>query len=155
MEQYPYRYHGSPGRDDGAGGRDDRARLEQRSNVHRDRTLTPAQTWYLAEGSTAHGFDTYVLMANPNAAAATVTVVYNTSLGRIPRALPITVPADSRVTLHVSDDVPNVDVSTTLQASVPIVAERAVYWLSLIHISEPTRLGMISYAVFCLKKKKI
>ena len=24
--------------------------------------------------------------------------------------------------------------------------------LSLIHISEPTRLGMISYAVFCLKK---
>src|SRR5450759_2203904 len=26
-----------------------------------------------------------------------------------------------------------------------------VYDLSLIHISEPTRLGMISYAVFCLK----
>src|SRR5450756_2308192 len=30
----------------------------------------------------------------------------------------------------------------------------AVWNLSLIHISEPTRLGMISYAVFCLKKKK-
>src|SRR5450759_5334919 len=29
-----------------------------------------------------------------------------------------------------------------------------VEYLSLIHISEPTRLGMISYAVFCLKKKK-
>src|SRR5450759_5886613 len=29
-----------------------------------------------------------------------------------------------------------------------------VFILSLIHISEPTRLGMISYAVFCLKKKK-
>src|SRR5450756_1459688 len=28
------------------------------------------------------------------------------------------------------------------------------WYLSLIHISEPTRLGMISYAVFCLKKKK-
>eukprot|EP00658_Telonema_sp_P-2_P027216 TRINITY_DN21058_c0_g1_i1.p1 TRINITY_DN21058_c0_g1~~TRINITY_DN21058_c0_g1_i1.p1 ORF type:complete len:311 (-),score=116.15 TRINITY_DN21058_c0_g1_i1:27-959(-) len=27
-------------------------------------------------------------------------------------------------------------------------------WLSLIHISEPTRLLSISYAVFCLKKKK-
>ena len=26
----------------------------------------------------------------------------------------------------------------------------SVYHLSLIHISEPTRLGMISYAVFCL-----
>src|SRR5450759_332848 len=32
--------------------------------------------------------------------------------------------------------------------------ERARSFLSLIHISEPTRLGMISYAVFCLKKKK-
>src|SRR5450756_2698870 len=31
---------------------------------------------------------------------------------------------------------------------------RAPRMLSLIHISEPTRLGMISYAVFCLKKKK-
>ena len=30
----------------------------------------------------------------------------------------------------------------------------AAHTLSLIHISEPTRLGMISYAVFCLKKKK-
>src|SRR5450759_5845232 len=29
---------------------------------------------------------------------------------------------------------------------------RLGYTLSLIHISEPTRLGMISYAVFCLKK---
>src|SRR5659263_44260 len=32
--------------------------------------------------------------------------------------------------------------------------EWIVQYLSLIHISEPTRLGMISYAVFCLKKKK-
>src|SRR5678815_5615392 len=28
-----------------------------------------------------------------------------------------------------------------------------LYYLSLIHISEPTRLLSISYAVFCLKKK--
>ena len=28
------------------------------------------------------------------------------------------------------------------------------YYLSLIHISEPTRQAEISYAVFCLKKKK-
>ena len=28
------------------------------------------------------------------------------------------------------------------------------YSLSLIHISEPTRQAEISYAVFCLKKKK-
>src|SRR5450756_1542658 len=36
---------------------------------------------------------------------------------------------------------------------VPAVGH-VVHCLSLIHISEPTRLGMISYAVFCLNKKK-
>src|SRR5450756_3074339 len=36
----------------------------------------------------------------------------------------------------------------------PIKVPPMESWLSLIHISEPTRLGMISYAVFCLKKKK-
>jgi len=30
---------------------------------------------------------------------------------------------------------------------------RMIQYLSLIHISEPTRLRRISYAVFCLKKK--
>src|SRR5450756_2783856 len=35
-----------------------------------------------------------------------------------------------------------------------LIPHDTVKGLSLIHISEPTRLGMISYAVFCLKKKK-
>src|SRR5450759_2892873 len=36
----------------------------------------------------------------------------------------------------------------------PVTGEPEIsFKLSLIHISEPTRLGMISYAVFCLKKK--
>src|SRR5450756_14040 len=33
------------------------------------------------------------------------------------------------------------------------IGRGSLHDLSLIHISEPTRLGMISYAVFCLKKK--
>ena len=53
-------------------------------------------------------------------------------------------------------------VALSLQSwSSPIYASRCYAFdkgdrerLSLIHISEPTRLGMISYAVFCLKKKK-
>src|SRR5678815_239142 len=36
----------------------------------------------------------------------------------------------------------------------PVLRERIILALSLIHISEPTRLLSISYAVFCLKKKK-
>ena len=34
-----------------------------------------------------------------------------------------------------------------------IITTGRPYRLSLIHISEPTRLQLISYAVFCLKKK--
>ena len=34
------------------------------------------------------------------------------------------------------------------------ISQRAAQILSLIHISEPTRRTPISYAVFCLKKKK-
>src|SRR5450756_748689 len=41
----------------------------------------------------------------------------------------------------------------TVCAATAIAKGPTVVILSLIHISEPTRLGMISYAVFCLKKK--
>src|SRR5665648_757325 len=46
--------------------------------------------------------------------------------------------------------------ANVIDLSVPEVAGKFKQqgYLSLIHISEPTRLGMISYAVFCLKKKK-
>ena len=43
-----------------------------------------------------------------------------------------------------------VDTARTLRQNMPV----AGILLSLIHISEPTRLLSISYAVFCLKKKK-
>eukprot|EP01016_Furgasonia_blochmanni_P041655 TRINITY_DN543_c0_g1_i9.p2 TRINITY_DN543_c0_g1~~TRINITY_DN543_c0_g1_i9.p2 ORF type:complete len:188 (-),score=37.48 TRINITY_DN543_c0_g1_i9:33-596(-) len=44
---------------------------------------------------------------------------------------------------------------SSLRSFFPMIdAFLSVLLLSLIHISEPTRLGMISYAVFCLKKKK-
>src|SRR5674476_688933 len=36
----------------------------------------------------------------------------------------------------------------------PHTVNQAIEMLSLIHISEPTRQAEISYAVFCLKKKK-
>ena len=52
-------------------------------------------------------------------------------------------PVDNYLILYIPDD--DTQVVTII---------RVMYGLSLIHISEPTRLGMISYAVFCLKKKK-
>ena len=41
----------------------------------------------------------------------------------------------------------------TLATAYALRLVRATKYLSLIHISEPTRLRRISYAVFCLKKK--
>ena len=46
------------------------------------------------------------------------------------------------------------DSETLLEKQQKQLIYPSVIHLSLIHISEPTRLGMISYAVFCLKKKK-
>lgn len=87
------------------------------------------QTWYLAEGSTAHGFDTYILMENTTDLDATVSVVYNTErYGRLPRPQDLNVPPNSRVTLHVNEEVPYADVSTELSSSQPIVCERSMYW---------------------------
>src|SRR5450756_2269116 len=48
----------------------------------------------------------------------------------------------------------NAGVVAATAGTAPDAWRRLVAYLSLIHISEPTRLGMISYAVFCLKKKK-
>src|SRR5450756_2294093 len=41
-----------------------------------------------------------------------------------------------------------------IQQTVAVLVGGQDIHMALIHISEPTRLGMISYAVFCLKKKK-
>ncbi|MCG2794287.1 MAG: DUF5719 family protein [Actinomycetia bacterium] len=89
----------------------------------------PQQTWYLAEGCTAYGFDTYVLMENTTDVDATVNITYNTTqYGSMPRPQAVNVPPNSRVTLHVNEEVPNVDVSTEIRSSQKIVCERAMYW---------------------------
>src|SRR5678815_1451067 len=58
--------------------------------------------------------------------------------------------------VEIDSDVADSKQSIILQQVENGVAIRmAVLYLSLIHISEPTRLLSISYAVFCLKKKNI
>src|SRR5450756_1623865 len=55
---------------------------------------------------------------------------------------------------HAADPQATYDHTINLQRHTAFGRDHAGEDLSLIHISEPTRLGMISYAVFCLKKKK-
>ncbi len=87
----------------------------------------PATDYYLAEGSTAWGFTTYVLVQNPNPADAQVTLTYMTPGGKFAQP-PLTVPANSRRTVRVNDALPGVDVSTRVWSNLPVIAERAMYW---------------------------
>jgi hypothetical protein len=89
---------------------------------------TPAQDWYLAEGCTNGGFETWVLVQNPNDEPATVSLTYMTPEGQKQGPSVIVAP-NSRKTFNVADIVPNNwDVSTFVSAKEPVVAERAVYW---------------------------
>ncbi|MHB8894399.1 MAG: hypothetical protein ACYC99_04365, partial [Candidatus Geothermincolia bacterium] len=90
-------------------------------------TTTPARDYYLAEGTTDWGFTTYVLIQNPNESENTVTVTYMTPEGPQPQG-PFTMSANSRKTLKVNEALPAKDLSTHVQGTQTLIAERAMYW---------------------------
>jgi len=92
-------------------------------------TTSPASDFYLAEGSTAWGFTTYVLVQNPNKTPTNVTITYMTPSGAKPQPA-FTMSPNSRKTIRVNDvtQVSNTDLSTKVHSSQPIIAERAMYW---------------------------
>ena len=85
--------------------------------------------WYLAEGCTSGTFDEYVLMMNPNAAAANVTASFMKPDGSVVNGSYV-VPALSRYTVHVDNvgGLDNTEVSTKLHSDQPITAERSMYF---------------------------
>ena len=90
-------------------------------------TTAPATEWFLAEGSTGAGFETWVLVQNPNGSAATVNLLYMTPDGLIPGPS-VDIAAHSRVTFNVADQVADVyEVSTDVISNIPVIAERAMY----------------------------
>jgi hypothetical protein len=85
---------------------------------------------FLAEGCTAGGFETWVLLQNPGNMDATVYITYLTSKGAVERA-PLVVPAGKRVSINeVADVGETYDVSCQATSTAPVVIERAVYWNS-------------------------
>ena len=92
-------------------------------------TAKPSTRWYFAEGSTAWGFETYLLVQNPGDAAASVEITYMTHDGPLTRP-GLEVPPRSRRTVVVSNDLPNKDFATEVRSSKPVVVERAMYWRS-------------------------
>ena len=96
----------------------------------------PATEWFLAEGATGTFFETFVLIANPNAAAADVTVTYVTETGQTVTRNK-TVPANARLTVNIeaegSATLANAAVATRVLSTHPgggraraVLAERAV-----------------------------
>lgn len=92
-------------------------------------TSGTATSWVIGEGSTGPGFDTWILLANPNLGSLTVQVKFLTSTG--PVTIPdIVIPAKSRMSIKVNDYVTDWNVSAAVRVVGPgggIVVERAVY----------------------------
>jgi len=88
---------------------------------------SPSAVWYLAEGCTGGGFETWVLVQNPNPAAARVTLTYMTENGQV-NGPTVNIPANSRQTLYAADTVPSDwSVSTKVTSDIPVIAERSMY----------------------------
>jgi hypothetical protein len=88
-------------------------------------TTTPSKTWYLPEGSSAWGFETWTALLNPNATQARLTITYMTQDG--PIQVPKTVPANSRATYNMASDIGTADASIQVTSDQPVVAERSMY----------------------------
>ena len=94
---------------------------------------SPSLNWFLAEGSTGSFFSMYVLIANPNAAAATLRTTYILPSGA-PIVKTYTVAANSRRTIGVAQEDPalaDTPVSVKVEATngVPVVVERTMWWM--------------------------
>ncbi len=89
----------------------------------------PSTTWYFAEGFTGGFFNQYLLVQNPNPEPAEVTYDFMLPNGSVYQRV-YTVDGNSRFTLHV-DTIPGLEStnnSTRISSTLPIVAERAMYF---------------------------
>ncbi len=84
-------------------------------------------SWYFAEGSTMPGFDTWIILQNPLADMATVRITFMTQEGPVAYQA-ITIPPNSRKSVHVNTIVPNALVATRVEAETSVFAERTVYF---------------------------
>ena len=101
---------------------------EGASDMHGSIGVTsPWRTWYLPEGSSAWGFETWLLIQNPGNTVANCTVTYMIE-GREPETRVKKVPANSRRTYSMRDDIGEADASIRVESDVPVIPERSMYW---------------------------
>ena len=102
-------------------------RNDRRSGHNSTGATSPSLEYYLAEGCTDWGFTTYVLLQNPNSAHSLVTLTYMTPSGPVTQPQ-FAMPPGSRKTIRVNDVLPGKDFSTKASGTLPVVAERVMYW---------------------------
>jgi hypothetical protein len=90
-------------------------------------TNEPSSTWYMAEGSTAGGMETWVLVQNPNDSPVDVELDFQTEDGEV-QGPARSISANSRSTFNVGDYVTSYHVSTEVTATQgEVICERAMY----------------------------
>jgi len=87
---------------------------------------SPAATWYLPEGSSSWGFETYTLVQNPNDQTANVTITYMIE-NQGPTDVPVSVGPNSRGTWSMSEHIGEKDASIKVTSDKPVIGERAMY----------------------------
>jgi hypothetical protein len=87
---------------------------------------SPNATWYLPEGSSAWGFECWLLVQNPNANPATCNFTYMIE-GGAPKVVTKTVPANSRQSFNMADEIGQQDASIQVVSNIPVIAERSMY----------------------------
>ena len=90
----------------------------------------PSQLLYFAEGYTHGGFQEIVTLQNPQPTTAYVTVTFLPESGGPPTVQHFVVAAQSRFTFLVNTYAPSPGLSLIVEANVPILAERPMYWPS-------------------------
>ena len=88
-----------------------------------------ASTWYLPEGATAGGFETFVLVQNPNPNQVTLNITFMTSSGLKPGPTNWPLPGHSRITFYVNQwGINDFNVSTMVKSTGGgVICERAMY----------------------------
>lgn len=89
--------------------------------------MTPSKTWYFSEGQTGDDFTTWLLVVNPGATPAALTVTYYPVEAK-PVVKTYTAPPAARLTIAAQADVAMAVMGIGIESSQPIVAEYGIYF---------------------------
>jgi len=87
----------------------------------------PKTTWYLPEGSSKWGFECWLLIQNPGSDVAHCHVTYMIE-GAEPQTVNHDIPATSRKSFSMKDDIGEQDASIKVESDIPVIPERSMYW---------------------------